>query len=65
MVLLLSGIVAVVVWVLVWALFLSGFDGFLIAIVIVLIGATIQLILPYLPGRREAGEDHPDPAPYL
>jgi hypothetical protein len=65
MVLLLSGMVAVVVWVLVWALLLSGFDGFLFAIVIMLIGATIQLILPYLPGRRDPGEEHPDPAPYL
>jgi hypothetical protein len=65
MVLLLSGMLAAVAWVLVWALFLSGFDGFLIALVIVLIGATIQLILPYLPGRRDAEEEHPDPAPYL
>jgi hypothetical protein len=64
MVLLLSTAAAMVLWIIVWALGLSGFDGFLLALLIVLSAATVQLILPYLPGNRDPEEQHPDPAPF-
>lgn len=53
------------VWLVTWAFGLKGFDGFLIMLLIILIGATAHLIMPYLPGRRPADEGAPDPAPFL
>jgi hypothetical protein len=42
-----------VVWLVLWALGTSGFDAFLITIVIVLIAATVRMLTPYLPGGRD------------
>jgi hypothetical protein len=40
-------------WIVLWAIgFASGFDGFLIAIALVLIAVGVRNLLPYLPGRR-------------
>jgi hypothetical protein len=40
-------------WVVLWAIgFASGFDGFLIAIALVLIAVGVRNLLPHLPGRR-------------
>jgi hypothetical protein len=40
------------VWIVLWSLSGKGFDAFLIAIVIILVGATLKILSGYLPGRR-------------
>jgi hypothetical protein len=40
-------------WIIIWALNVSGFDAILIAIVMVLIAIGVRNLLPYLPGRRD------------
>ncbi len=41
-----------IVWVVLWALGAKGIDAFMIAAVIILIGATVKILTGYLPGRR-------------
>ncbi len=41
-----------VVWIVLWALGLNGFDGFLLAAAIILVGASLKILSGYLPGRR-------------
>ena len=41
-----------IVWIVLWALGAKGFDAFMIATVIILIGATLKILSAYLPGRR-------------
>ena len=41
-----------IVWIVLWALGAKGFDAFMIATVIILIGATVKILTGYLPGRR-------------
>jgi len=41
------------IWIVLWALGISGFDAILIAIVMVLIAIGLQNVLPHLPGRRD------------
>ncbi len=41
-----------VVWIVLWALGAKGVDAFLLATVIILIGATLKILAGYLPGRR-------------
>ena len=41
-----------VVWIVMWALGVKPFDAFMITVLVVLIGATTRILLPYLPGRR-------------
>jgi hypothetical protein len=41
-----------VVWVVLWALGAKGFDAFLLAGAIILVGASIKILSSYLPGRR-------------
>jgi hypothetical protein len=43
---------AMVVWIVLWAIGGSGFDGFLAALVIMLIAAGARVISPFLPGNR-------------
>ena len=40
-------------WIIIWALNVSGFDAILIAVVMVLIAIGVRNLLPYLPGRRD------------
>jgi hypothetical protein len=40
------------IWIVLWALNVSGFDAILIAIVMVLIAVGVRNLLPFLPGRR-------------
>lgn len=42
-----------IVWIVLWALGAKGFDAFMLAALIVLIGATLKLASGYLPGRRQ------------
>ena len=40
-------------WIILWSLRISGFDGMLIVIAIVVIAIGIRNLLPFLPGRGE------------
>ncbi len=40
-------------WIILWALNVKGFDGFLITALMVVIAIAIRNVLPYLPGRRD------------
>ncbi|MHB8656424.1 MAG: hypothetical protein ACYC91_00490 [Solirubrobacteraceae bacterium] len=39
-------------WIILWALNISGFDAIMIAVVMVLVAIGIRNVLPFLPGRR-------------
>lgn len=39
-------------WVVLWAFGAKGFDAFMLAAVIILIGACVKILSGYLPGRR-------------
>jgi hypothetical protein len=41
-----------IVWVVLWALGAKGFDAFLLAGAIILVGASLKILANYLPGRR-------------
>jgi hypothetical protein len=41
-----------IIWVVLWALGAKGFDAFLLATVIILVGASLKILAGYLPGRR-------------
>jgi hypothetical protein len=40
------------IWIVVWALGVKSFDAFMITTVVILLGTTVRLLAPYLPGRR-------------
>jgi hypothetical protein len=42
-----------VIWIVLWALGVKGFDGFVITVTLVVVGATMRLLTPFLPGARE------------
>jgi hypothetical protein len=42
-----------VIWVVLWALDTKGIDAFMVTLLVVLLGATVKLVLPFLPGRHE------------
>jgi hypothetical protein len=41
-----------VVWIVLWAIGVKGFDAFLLAAAIMLVGASVRIASSYLPGRR-------------
>ena len=41
-----------IVWIVLWALGAKGVDAFILAAVIILVGATLRILSGYLPGRR-------------
>jgi hypothetical protein len=41
-----------IVWIVLWALGTKGFDSFLLATAIILVGASMKILSGYLPGRR-------------
>lgn len=43
---------ALLIWIVLWSVSGKGFDAFLIAIVVILLGATARILSGYLPGRR-------------
>jgi hypothetical protein len=57
MLLLLTTIAGLVIWIVLWAIGVKSFDAFLITLLMVLLAATWQLVAPYLPGSRGAGDD--------
>jgi hypothetical protein len=50
--LLLTVTVALVIWIVIWALGSSGLDAGLLALAIIVLGAAMRLLAGYLPGRR-------------
>jgi hypothetical protein len=51
--LILTATAGLCLWIIIWALNVSGFDAILIAIVMVLIAIGVRNLLPFLPGRRD------------
>jgi len=45
--------VGLVIWIVMWALGVKAFDAFMITILLVLLGATLRIVAPYLPGNRD------------
>lgn len=41
-----------IVWIVLWALGAKGFDAFMLAAAIILVGASLKILSGYLPGRR-------------
>ncbi len=41
-----------IVWIVLWSLGAKGFDAFMLATVIILVGASLKILSGYLPGRR-------------
>ena len=51
---LLSLIVGLVIWVVLWGTdLMKSFDAFLIAMTLVLLAATVHIVMPYLPGSKD------------
>jgi hypothetical protein len=51
--LLLTTTAGLVVWIVLWALGTKGFDAFMITVALILVGATMRILLPFLPGSRD------------
>ena len=43
---------ALVIWVVLWAIAIKPFDAFMLATLIILVGATIEVLKRYLPNNR-------------
>jgi hypothetical protein len=41
-----------ILWVVLWALGAKGFDSFMLATLIIVVGASVKIIVGYLPGRH-------------
>jgi hypothetical protein len=50
--LVLTATAGLVVWIVLWALGTKGFDAFMLAAAIILVGASLRILSGYLPGRR-------------
>lgn len=50
--LILTATAGLCIWIVIWSLNVSGLDGFLITIALVLIAIGVRNLLPFLPGRR-------------
>ena len=50
--LIITGTAGLCLWIVVWALGVSGFDSILISLAIVVIAIGVRTLLPYLPGRQ-------------
>jgi hypothetical protein len=50
--LLLTVTAGLIVWIVLWALGAKGFDAFMLATVIILVGGCMKILSGYLPSRR-------------
>ena len=50
--LVLTATAGLIIWIVLWALGAKGFDAFMLATAIILVGATLRILTGYLPGRR-------------
>jgi hypothetical protein len=48
--LLLTTTAGLCVWIVLWALGTKGFDAFMITVALILVGATLRILRPFLPG---------------
>jgi hypothetical protein len=46
--------VGLVVWLVMWALGIKALDAFMITVLLVVLGATVRILAPYLPGNRDS-----------
>jgi len=53
MALVITGTIGLCLWIILWALNVSGFDAILIAIVMVLAVTAVRNVVPYLSGRKD------------
>ena len=51
--LVLTTVTGLVIWIVLWAIGVKGFDAFMITVALVVTGATLRLVAQYLPGARE------------
>jgi hypothetical protein len=51
--LILTATAGLCLWLVLWALDVKGFDGILIAAIMVVLAIGVRNLLPFLPGRRE------------
>jgi hypothetical protein len=51
--LILTATAGLCLWIIIWALNVSGLDAIFLAIAMVLIAIGVRNVLPYLPGRRD------------
>jgi hypothetical protein len=51
--LILTATAGLCLWIVIWALNVSGLDAILLAVVMVLVAIAIRNLLPFLPGRRD------------
>lgn len=43
---------ALVIWIVLWALAVKAWDAWMLAVLIIVVGATSEILKRYLPGRR-------------
>jgi hypothetical protein len=51
--LVLTAVFGFVVWIVLWSLDVKSFDAFMITVLILVIGATARILMPFLPGNRD------------
>lgn len=51
--LILTATAGLCLWIIIWALNVSGLDAIMLAIVMVLVAIGVRNLLPFLPGRRD------------
>lgn len=49
-----AAVVGLVIWIVMWSLNVKAIDAFMITVVIVVVAVTVKILLPYLPGKRDA-----------
>jgi hypothetical protein len=42
-----------VIWIVLWSLDTKGIDAFMVTLLVVLLGITVRLLIPFLPNRDE------------
>jgi hypothetical protein len=51
--LILTATAGLCLWIVLWALNVSGFDAIIIVILMVLVAIGVRQLIPFLPGRRD------------
>jgi len=51
--LLVTTVVGLVLWVVLWAVGAKGFDAFMVTLLLIISAATARIIAPFLPGNRD------------
>jgi hypothetical protein len=50
--LVLTATAGLIIWIVLWALGAKGFDSFMLATLVIVVGASMKIVAGYLPGRR-------------